>query len=195
MSEPRSWWSVLVDVLGSLGDVAGSEPVGLVVSTRRGDVTRRRIEVVMTEDEWDDMVSIMWGEVEGAAQHVRQLVLQQPRDKRYLVYSQYMLEPCVDPVLPVGPVIASFLWLDRYEPEPVRLLVTAFFWGAVVATAAALVLQALDQFVLGTPDDWSVNRRTVPVATSTPKTSSCDVGSVPSIVHAKKRISPVGLPP
>ena len=57
--------------------------------------------------------------------------------------------------LPVGPVIASFLWLDRYEPEPVRLLVTAFFWGAVVATAAALVLQALDQFVLGTPDTWS----------------------------------------
>ena len=31
----------------------------------------------------------------------------------------------------------------------------AFFWGAVVATAAALVLQALDQFVLGTPDNWS----------------------------------------
>jgi RsiW-degrading membrane proteinase PrsW (M82 family) len=57
--------------------------------------------------------------------------------------------------LPVGPVIASFLWLDRYEPEPVRLLVLAFFWGAVVATAAALVLQALDQFVLGTPDTWS----------------------------------------
>ena len=49
------------------------------------------------------------------------------------------------PISPVGPVIASFLWLDRYEPEPVRLLVTAFFWGAVVATAAALVLQALDQ--------------------------------------------------
>ena len=57
--------------------------------------------------------------------------------------------------LPVGPVIASFLWLDRYEPEPVRLLVLAFFWGAVVATAAALVLQSLDQIVLGTPDDWS----------------------------------------
>ena len=101
MSEPRSWWSALVDVLGSLGDVSGREPVGLVVSTRRGDVTRRRIEIVMTEDEWDSMVSIMWGEVEEAAQHVRQLVLQQPRDKRYLVYSQYMLEPSVDPVLPV----------------------------------------------------------------------------------------------
>jgi RsiW-degrading membrane proteinase PrsW (M82 family) len=57
--------------------------------------------------------------------------------------------------LPVGPVIASFLWLDRYEPEPVRLLLLAFFWGAVVATAAALVLQSLDQIVLGTPDNWS----------------------------------------
>jgi RsiW-degrading membrane proteinase PrsW (M82 family) len=52
-------------------------------------------------------------------------------------------------VLPVGPVIAAFLWLDRYEPEPTRLLVLAFGWGAVVATAAALVLQALDAVVLG----------------------------------------------
>jgi protease PrsW len=57
--------------------------------------------------------------------------------------------------LPVGPVIASFLWLDRYEPEPRSLLLIAFGWGAVVATAAALVLQALDQFVLDTPQDLS----------------------------------------
>ena len=32
--------------------------------------------------------------------------------------------------LPVGPVIAAFLWLDRYEPEPVRLLVLGVLWGA-----------------------------------------------------------------
>jgi RsiW-degrading membrane proteinase PrsW (M82 family) len=57
--------------------------------------------------------------------------------------------------LPVGPVIAAFLWLDRYEPEPVRLLVLGFGWGALVATAAALVLQLLDRFVLGTPDTWT----------------------------------------
>jgi RsiW-degrading membrane proteinase PrsW (M82 family) len=58
-------------------------------------------------------------------------------------------------VLPVGPVVAAFLWLDRYEPEPVRLLALAFAWGAVVATAGALVLQAADQVVLGTPESWS----------------------------------------
>jgi RsiW-degrading membrane proteinase PrsW (M82 family) len=57
--------------------------------------------------------------------------------------------------IPVGPVIACFLWLDRYEPEPSHLLVTAFLWGALVATAAALVLQTLDQYAFGTPDDWS----------------------------------------
>ena len=53
-------------------------------------------------------------------------------------------------VLPVGPVIAAFLWLDRYEPEPMRLLALAFAWGAVVATAAALILQSLDAVVLDT---------------------------------------------
>jgi len=57
--------------------------------------------------------------------------------------------------IPVGPLIATFLWLDRYEPEPPRLLLLAFGWGALVATAAALILQTLDQFVLGTPDNWS----------------------------------------
>lgn len=57
--------------------------------------------------------------------------------------------------LPVGPVIASFLWLDRYEPEPVSLLVMAFGWGALVATAAALVLQLVDRSILGTPDTWT----------------------------------------
>jgi protease PrsW len=57
--------------------------------------------------------------------------------------------------IPVGPLIASFLWLDRYEPEPPGLLLLAFGWGAVVATAAALILQSLDQFVLGTPENWS----------------------------------------
>ncbi|WP_104105367.1 PrsW family intramembrane metalloprotease [Nocardioides sp. 616] len=45
--------------------------------------------------------------------------------------------------LPVGPVVAVFLWLDRYEPEPRTLLATGVLWGAFVATAAALVLQGL----------------------------------------------------
>ncbi|WP_438874887.1 PrsW family intramembrane metalloprotease, partial [Winogradskya consettensis] len=41
-------------------------------------------------------------------------------------------------IVPV-PVLAScFLWLDRYEPEPVRYLAFCFAWGAVVATLVAI---------------------------------------------------------
>ncbi|HSV39299.1 MAG TPA: PrsW family intramembrane metalloprotease [Nocardioidaceae bacterium] len=57
--------------------------------------------------------------------------------------------------LPVGPLVACYLWLDRYEPEPIGLLGLAFGWGAVVATAAALVLQSVDQYFAGTSEDWS----------------------------------------
>ncbi|MCU7727192.1 PrsW family intramembrane metalloprotease [Actinoplanes sp. KI2] len=41
-------------------------------------------------------------------------------------------------VIPVPLLVASFLWLDRYEPEPVRYLAFCFAWGAAIATAVAL---------------------------------------------------------
>jgi RsiW-degrading membrane proteinase PrsW (M82 family) len=40
-----------------------------------------------------------------------------------------------------APAILLVVYLDRREPEPWWLLVTGFLWGAVVATALALVLQ------------------------------------------------------
>ncbi|WP_325104296.1 PrsW family intramembrane metalloprotease [Segeticoccus sp.] len=43
-------------------------------------------------------------------------------------------------LLPLGVVVPAFLWLDRFEAEPRRLLLFAFVWGAVVASAVALVL-------------------------------------------------------
>jgi len=43
-------------------------------------------------------------------------------------------------VLPLGVVVPAFLWLDRFEAEPTRLLVLTFLWGALVASAGALVL-------------------------------------------------------
>ncbi len=58
-------------------------------------------------------------------------------------------------MLPVGPLLACYVWLDRYEPEPRRLLVMAFLWGALVATTAALVVQAVDQAVNSSSQVWS----------------------------------------
>jgi protease PrsW len=43
-------------------------------------------------------------------------------------------------LLPVGPVVAVFLWIDRWEPEPARLLWLAFAWGACGATLTALLI-------------------------------------------------------
>ena len=57
--------------------------------------------------------------------------------------------------LPVGPLVAAYFWLDRYEPEPTRLLVLAFAWGALVATAAALVVQAAEQILSGSNEQFS----------------------------------------
>lgn len=58
--------------------------------------------------------------------------------------------------LPVGPLVACYLWLDRYEPEPKRLLALGLLWGGFVATAAALLIQGIGGFVVGWTDEQSL---------------------------------------
>ncbi|GGF57824.1 membrane protein [Marmoricola endophyticus] len=53
--------------------------------------------------------------------------------------------------LPVGPLLAAYTWLDRYEPEPRVLLVLGLGWGAFVATSSALVVQVAGELVLAAP--------------------------------------------
>ncbi|MBK1785196.1 PrsW family intramembrane metalloprotease [Prauserella sp. ASG 168] len=43
-------------------------------------------------------------------------------------------------VVPVAVVTAAFLWIDRWEPEPAKLLLLSFLWGACVATLSALLI-------------------------------------------------------
>ena len=58
--------------------------------------------------------------------------------------------------LPVGPVVACYLWLDRYEPEPRGLLAAGLLWGGFVATAAALLIQGVGGLVVRFSDDQSL---------------------------------------
>ncbi|MGZ8738429.1 MAG: PrsW family intramembrane metalloprotease, partial [Nocardioides sp.] len=58
--------------------------------------------------------------------------------------------------LPVGPLVACYLWLDRYEPEPKRLLAFGLLWGGFVATAAALLVQGIGGLVVGFSDTASL---------------------------------------
>nr|WP_245871270.1 PrsW family intramembrane metalloprotease [Asanoa hainanensis] len=58
-------------------------------------------------------------------------------------------------ILPVPVLVACFLWLDRYEPEPAVLLAVAFAWGAFVATLVSYGVNtgAVHLFAnLGLPD-------------------------------------------
>lgn len=54
--------------------------------------------------------------------------------------------------LPVVPLVACYLWLDRYEPEPRALLLLGLLWGGFVATAAALLVQGVGGLVVGFTD-------------------------------------------
>ncbi len=43
-------------------------------------------------------------------------------------------------LVPVGSIVAALLWIDRWEPEPARLLWLALGWGASVAAITALLI-------------------------------------------------------
>ena len=49
-------------------------------------------------------------------------------------------------------VVLAYLWLDRWEPEPPRLLVLAFIWGASVAILVSIGLELYFGSVLATGD-------------------------------------------
>lgn len=50
-------------------------------------------------------------------------------------------------------VLLCYLWLDRWEPEPPRLLVLAFLWGASVAVLISVLAEHVFAKTLGSGDD------------------------------------------
>lgn len=51
-------------------------------------------------------------------------------------------------ILPVPIYVALALWLDRFEAEPPRLLLAAFFWGAAIATFFASIFNTISYIVI-----------------------------------------------
>jgi RsiW-degrading membrane proteinase PrsW (M82 family) len=45
-------------------------------------------------------------------------------------------------IIPVPLLVYAFLWLDRYEPEPVKYLAYCFAWGAFVATFVSFLVNS-----------------------------------------------------
>ncbi|MEV6829021.1 PrsW family intramembrane metalloprotease [Amycolatopsis sp. NPDC051102] len=50
-------------------------------------------------------------------------------------------------LVPVAGVVAGFLWVDRWEPEPAKFLLLAFAWGACIATITALLINTTAEAV------------------------------------------------
>lgn len=50
-------------------------------------------------------------------------------------------------VLPVPIYVMLLLWIDRYESEPLWMLATAFFWGALVAVFIAFIFNTSIQIM------------------------------------------------
>ena len=46
-------------------------------------------------------------------------------------------------ILPVPVLVACFLWLDRYDPSPIWIILVSFLWGAGVATSGALFVNTM----------------------------------------------------
>ncbi|MDQ3936310.1 MAG: PrsW family intramembrane metalloprotease, partial [Actinomycetota bacterium] len=52
-------------------------------------------------------------------------------------------------LLPLPIYVLLALWIDRYEPEPRALLVSAFVWGAGAATFIALIVNSVGSAIVG----------------------------------------------
>jgi RsiW-degrading membrane proteinase PrsW (M82 family) len=66
---------------------------------------------------------------------------------------QALLVGVLAAILPVPVLVACFLWLDRYEPEPLKYLIFCFAWGAFVSTAASLTV---NEFFADRFADWAL---------------------------------------
>ncbi len=52
-------------------------------------------------------------------------------------------------LLPLGSVLLAVRYIDRWEPEPKRLLFFAFAWGALVSVAVTMLIQPFFSLAAG----------------------------------------------
>jgi len=111
-------WERLLEFLNQWSTAVEVEPGRLQVSLVTSDGSTKDVEILMTHQEWDDMVTIPWGDFDGAAQEVRRSLLGLRNDERFLIFGDYELVPSEIETLPVDPDEARLQELARQHPEP-----------------------------------------------------------------------------
>ncbi|WP_426241697.1 hypothetical protein [Nocardioides sp. LHG3406-4] len=97
-------WERLLEFLNALGTAREVAPGRLEVTLPDSDGPSRAVQIVMTRDEWDELVTIPYGAFSGAARHVQHALLALEPGVPFLVYDTYDLHPSTTERLPVEPM-------------------------------------------------------------------------------------------
>lgn len=92
----------------------------------------------------------------------------------------------VTATLPVPLYLLLVLWLDRYESEPLWMLATAFFWGALVAVFIAFVFNTASSVVVAVMTESVEAGETFGAVISAPIVEECAKALILVILFFKK---------
>jgi hypothetical protein len=117
MPDYERLWERLLEFLDTWATATEIGPGRIRVDFEKSPGWIRVVHILMTDDEWDDTVTVMWGSFDDAAREVRERILGLQPDERFLLYGQYELVPSATERLPVDPDVERLQQLARQHPE------------------------------------------------------------------------------
>lgn len=113
-----SLWERWLAILNQLGTAVEPGPGRTWLTLDGPTGSTRDVEILMTPDEWSEMVGVMWGGYgPEVREYVEDTVLGLRPHERFLVYAQYTLVPSASEDLPVDEEFARLRELAREHPE------------------------------------------------------------------------------
>ena len=110
-------WERLLDFLNSWATARETGPGRVEVTWVASTGRPRTVTLVMSRQEWDDLVTIPYGDFDLAADGLRRQLLGLDGNEPYLVYRTYELVPSATPVLREDPEELRLQELARRHPE------------------------------------------------------------------------------
>jgi len=112
-----SEWQRLLDFLAGWSVVTEVAPGRLDVTIVDAEGDPAAVQIVMTPEQWSDMVGIPWGNFGDAAHEVKRTVLEVAGHEPFLVYGDYELIGSATPERPADPDLERLAELAREHPE------------------------------------------------------------------------------
>jgi hypothetical protein len=111
-------WGRLLEFLNKWSEAVEVGPGRIRVSWEEADGSTRDVEILMTPEEWEEMVGVMWGGFGRELRaHLKDTVLGLQPQEHFLVYGDYALYPQATEEVPVDPDLARLEELSRQHPE------------------------------------------------------------------------------